>query len=109
MEGMEQFTKENCMDGRPVEVRRIRGILLEAVRSTYPRIFGPWVPNIRGSDYRTTAVQDDQGDEVSTAFRSECTRLESIIHPLIVGFKGAFYRDQLQQEVKPCLDRFYRM
>ena len=72
------------MDGHPVEVKRIHGIVLEA-------------------------VQDSQGDEVLTAFRSKCTRLESIINPLIVGFKEAFYRDQLQQEVKPSLDRFYRM
>ena len=53
-------------EGRPVAVKRVHGLLLEAVR-------------------------DGQGDVVLTAFGSECKRLESITHPLIVGFKGAFY------------------
>ena len=53
-------------EGCPVAVKKIHGVLLEGVR-------------------------DGQGDELLTAFVSECKRLESIIHPLIVSFKGAFY------------------
>ena len=63
---------EGELGGRPVAVKKIHGILLEA-------------------------VQDGQGDGVLTSFRSECTRLENIVHPLIVGFKGAFY-DQHSNE-----------
>ena len=54
------------LEGRPVAVKKIHGVLLEAVR-------------------------DGQGDAVLNDFRSECKRLESIIHPQIVSFKGAFY------------------
>ena len=54
------------LERHPLAVKHIHGILLEA-------------------------VQDGQGDAVLTAFRNECTRLESIINPLIVGCKGAFH------------------
>ena len=54
------------LEGRPVAVKKIHGVLLEGVR-------------------------DGQGDAVLNAFGSECKRLESIIHPQIVSFKGAFY------------------
>ena len=57
---------EGELEGRPVAVKKIHGVLLEAVR-------------------------DGQGDAVLNGFRSECKRLESITHPLIVGFEGAFY------------------
>ena len=45
--------------GRTVAVKKIHGVLLEA-------------------------VEDGQGDEVLKAFGDECTRLEKIVHPLIV-------------------------
>ena len=67
------------LNGRPVAVKRIHGILLDAVR-------------------------DGQGNEALKAFQSECTRLESITHPLIVSFKGAFY-DQDSEEPILVMER----
>ena len=57
---------EGELDGRPVAVKRIHGVLLETVR-------------------------DGQGDTVLNAFQDECKRLERIVNPQIVEFKGAYY------------------
>ena len=70
---------EGEFEGRPVAVKKIHGVLLEGVR-------------------------DGQGDAVLTAFGSECIRLESISHPLIVGFEGAFY-DQHSSEPLLVMER----
>ena len=67
------------LEGRPIAVKKIHGVLLEAVRG-------------------------GQGDAVLNDFRSECKRLESITHPLIVGFKGAFY-DQHSSEPLLVMER----
>ena len=55
------------LDGRPVAVKRIHRLLLEAAR--------------------------DQGDidQVMTDFKRECQLLERLDHPHVVDFRGAFY------------------
>ena len=68
--------------GCSVAVKKVHSILLEAVR-------------------------DGQGDRALTDFVSECKRLESIIHPQIVGFKGAFY-DQHSDEPLLVMEKMNR-
>ena len=55
------------LDGRPVAVKRIHRLLLEAAR--------------------------EQGDfeQVMTGFKRECQLLEMLDHPHVVDFRGAFY------------------
>ena len=68
------------LDGRPVAVKRIHRLLLEAARG--------------------------QGDfeQVMTDFKRECQLLEKIDHPHVVDFRGAFY-DETTDEPLLVMER----
>ena len=68
------------LDGRPVAVKRIHRLLLEAAR--------------------------EQGDfeQVMTDFKRECQLLETLDHPHVVDFRGAFY-DELTEEPVLVMER----
>ena len=63
------------LDGRPVAVKRIHRLLLEAARG--------------------------QGDfeQVMTDFKRECQLLEKLDHPHVVDFRGAFYDETTDEPV----------
>ena len=63
------------LDGRPVAVKRIHRLLLEAARG--------------------------QGDfeQVMTDFKRECQLLEKLHHPHVVDFRGAFYDETTDEPV----------
>ena len=63
------------LDGRPVAVKRIHRLLLEAARG--------------------------QGDfeQVMTDFKRECQLLETLDHPHVVDFRGAFYDETTDEPV----------
>ena len=63
------------LDGRPVAVKRIHRLLLEAARGQ--------------GDF----------DMVMTCFKEECQLLEQVDHPHVVGFRGAFYDDTTDEPV----------
>ena len=68
------------LDGRPVAVKRIHRLLLEAARG--------------------------QGDfeQVMTDFKRECQLLEKLHHPHVVDFRGAFY-DETTDEPMLVMER----
>ena len=68
------------LDGRPVAVKRIHRLLLEAARG--------------------------QGDfeQVMTDFKRECQLLEKLDHPHVVDFRGAFY-DETTDEPLLVMER----
>ena len=68
------------LDGRPVAVKRIHRLLLEAAT--------------------------DQGDidQVLTDFKRECQLLEKMNHPNLVAFRGAFY-DETKEEPLLVMER----
>ena len=68
------------LDGRPVAVKKIHDLLLEAARG--------------------------QGDfaKVMTDFKEECQLLEQVDHPHVVGFRGAFY-DETTDEPMLVMER----
>ena len=68
------------LDGRPVAVKRIHGLLLEAARG--------------------------QGDfeKVMTDFKRECQLLEKLHYPHVVDFQGAFY-DETTDEPLLVMER----
>ena len=68
------------LDGRPVAVKRIHRLLLEAARGQ--------------GDF----------DQVMTDFKRECQLLEKLNHPHVVGFRGAFY-DETTDEPLLVMER----
>ena len=63
------------LDGRPVAVKRIHRLLLEAARGQ--------------GDF----------DQVMTDFKRECQLLETLDHPHLVDFRGAFYDETTDEPV----------
>ena len=72
--GGNETVHQGELNGRAVAIKKIQRVLLAAVR-------------------------DGQGDELLTAFKSGCERLESFNNPHIVGFMGAFYDQDSGQPI----------
>ena len=63
------------MDGKDVAVKRIHGLLLEAAKGQ--------------GDFET----------MLSLFQRECELLEGLVHPHVVGFKGAFYDEETDEPI----------